>query len=90
MLKDTNDKFFIPAVHEFIANHKEVMPGTNIIAHLREIMRQMEEHERIMNTLKIGAETFTQKMGRWRKEQSPMPQECKDALNRLGIKISQQ
>jgi hypothetical protein len=86
-LNDLDGQFFLMAVWEFIKNTKDIYPGTNIIATIRENAVALQNQARQENTLKLEAETEKERIDRWQKESSPMPEECKIVLDKLGIKI---
>jgi hypothetical protein len=87
LLSDLDGQFFLAAVWEFIKTHKEIFPGTNPIAILRERAVALLTEARQNTSIKIEAETEKERVERWRKEASPMPEECKQALSKLGAKF---
>jgi len=87
LLNDIDGQYFLMAVYEFIKTTKEIYPGTNIIAIIRDNAITLQEKVRQENTLKIETETEKERIDRWQKEAVPMPEDCKQALSKLGIKI---
>lgn len=87
MLKDLDGKYFIPAVEGFIKNTAEIFPGTNIIAKLRKAVDDLKEQTIRDNTLKIEQEDKFKRMERMKKEGSPMPEDCREQFEKLGIKL---
>lgn len=85
MLQDLDGQFFLMSVWEFIKNTKEVYPGTNIIAIIRAKAEELQTEARKNNILKIEAETEIERIDRWQKEAVPMPEDCRLALEKLGI-----
>lgn len=76
------------AVISVIKNTKELYPGSNMIAIIRDLALRLQTEDRINNSLKIEVETEKERIDRWQKESSPMPLECKIALSKLGIKVN--
>jgi hypothetical protein len=75
------------AVLDVIKTTKELYPGTNIIAILREKTIALQNETARNNILKIEAETEKERIDRWEKEAVPMPAECKIELEKLGLRI---
>jgi hypothetical protein len=88
MLQDLDGQFFLMSIWDFIKNTKEIYPGTNIIANLREKAIYFQTEALKNKTLKLTAETERQRIERWRKEASPMPEDCRIALDKLGINLT--
>lgn len=86
MLQDLDGQFFLMSVWEFIKNTKEIYPGTNIIAILRSRVEELRLEAQQKNTLKIEADTEADRIERWKNEAVPMPEDCREALDNLGIK----
>ncbi len=82
-LNDLDGECFLKAVWALIKNTKELYPGTNVIAILREHSAEM----RVEGRLQLEAETEKERIDRWQKEASPMPEDCRIALAKLGVKI---
>lgn len=89
MLSDLDGQFFLMSVWELIKNTQELYPGTNIIAILRSRSEELEKEAFQNNTLKIEAETEKERIDRWQKEATPMPEECRLALKKLGIELNE-
>jgi hypothetical protein len=87
MLHDLDGQFFLMAIWELIKNIKELYPGTNVIAVIRSRAEELRIEVLKNSTLKLEVESETKRIERWKKEASPMPEECKVALAKLGIKI---
>lgn len=85
MLSDLDGQFFLMAVYEFIKNTKEVYPGTNMIAIIRERAEALKTQAQAEKVLKITAETEKQRIERWQKNAAPMPEECRRALEKMGV-----
>lgn len=75
------------AVLDIIKTTKELFPGSNIIAIIRDKAISLQTEAMRDSTLKLEAETEKERIERWRKEASPMPEDCQIALEKLGIKI---
>jgi len=75
------------AVIDIIKNTKEFYPGSNVIAIIRERTEDFKIEAFKNNTLQLGAESEKERIDRWKKEASPMPEDCRKALEGLGIKI---
>lgn len=86
MLSDLDGQYFLMAVWEFIKNTKDVFPGTNIIAIIRGRAEELRLEALQNSTLKLEVETEKERIDRWQKESAPMPDECRQALAKLGIK----
>jgi len=89
MLNDLDGQFFLMSVWELIKNTKEIYPGTNIVAIIRSRANELKIETQKDSTLKLEAETEKERIERWRKESSPMPEECKAVLEKLGARIGQ-
>jgi len=76
------------AVIDIIKTTKELYPGSNIIAIIRSRADELRLEVQRNSTLKLEAETEKERIERWQKESSPMPTDCKQALMKLGIKIT--
>lgn len=77
------------AVLDIIKTTKEFYPGTNIIATIRSRAKELQKDFRIKNTLQIEAESEKERIERWQKEAVPMPEDCKKALEKIGVKLTQ-
>jgi hypothetical protein len=88
MLNDLDGEFFLKAVWEFIKTTKEVFPGTNVIAIIHARATELRTDANQNKVLKLEAETEQQRIDRWSKEAAPMPEECREALKKLGIKFT--
>lgn len=86
MLSDLDGQYFLMAVMDIIKTTKEFYPGTNIIATIRIRADELKIEYFQNNSLKIEAETEKERIDRWQKEATPMPEECRIALEKLGIK----
>lgn len=75
------------AVMDIIKTTKELYPGTNIIAILRGRAEELKTEAQVNNTLKIEAETEKERIDRWQQEATPMPEDCRIALLKLGVKL---
>jgi len=75
------------AVMDIIKTTKELYPGSNIIAILRSRAEELRIEVLKNSTLKLEAETERERIERWRKESAPMPEDCRIALEKLGINI---
>ena len=87
MLHDLDGECFLRAVWDFIKQTKEVFPGTNIIALLRDRavgLRVSLYHDK---QLRIEQETEQKRIERWKKESAPMPEDCRVALAKLGVRL---
>ncbi len=89
MLSDLDGQYFLMAVWEFIKNTKDIFPGTNIIATIREKAIDLQNEALKNNTLKLEAETEKERIDRWQKEAVPMPEDCRKALEKLGCRIKE-
>jgi hypothetical protein len=87
-LSDLDGEYFLKAVMSVIRNTKELYPGSNMIAIVRGLAIDMQNKNRQDDTLKLEAETEKERIDRWQKESAPMPDDCKKALAKLGIKFS--
>ena len=87
-LSDLDGQYFLMAVMEVIKSTKELYPGSNIIAILRSKAEELKLGALKNSTLKLEAETEKERIERWRKESAPMPEDCRIALEKLGIKIN--
>lgn len=72
---------------DIIKTTKELYPGSNIIAILRSRAEELRIEVLKNSTLKLEAETERERIERWRKESAPMPEDCRIALEKLGINI---
>jgi|SRR3990167_264652 len=86
MLNDLDGQYFLMAVMVFIRNTPELYPGTNLIAIIRKKTEELRLGTLKDNSLKLEAETEKERIERWQNEAVPMPQDCVEALTRLGIK----
>jgi hypothetical protein len=85
LLQDLDGQYFLMSVWEFVKNTKEIYPGTNIIAIIRSRTEELQTEALKNSTLKIEAETEKERIERWQKEAVPMPEDCRIALEKLGI-----
>jgi hypothetical protein len=85
MLSDIDSRIFLIAVTEIIKTTKELFPGSNIVAILREKSVEVAIEEQQKNTLRLEAETEAERVERWKKEASPMPAECRAAMIKAGL-----
>jgi post-segregation antitoxin (ccd killing protein) len=74
------------AVLEIIKTTKELYPGSNIIAILREKAEDIAIDARSKRTLALESETEKQRIDRWKAEAVPMPESCRIELEKLGLK----
>jgi len=74
------------AVLEIVKTVKELYPGSNIIAIIREKAGEVAEEIRSKNVLKLESETEKERIERWKAEAVPMPEDCRIALEKLGLK----
>ena len=88
MLSDLDGQYFLMSVWEFIKTTKEIYPGSNIIAILRSRAEGLEAEAKINSTLRLEAETERERIERWQKEASPMPEDCRIALEKLGARFN--
>lgn len=72
---------------DVIKNTKELYPGSNMIAIVRSLAINMQKKYQEDNILKIETETEKERIDRWQREASPMPEDCRIALSKLGVKI---
>jgi hypothetical protein len=86
-LSDLDGGYFLKAVMSIIKNTKELYPGSNMIAIVRGLTLEIQKQDIAHSTLKIEAETEKERIDRWRRESTPMPEDCRLALVKLGIKI---
>jgi len=86
-LIDIDGQYFLTAVMNVIKNTKELFPGSNIIAILRARAEELRLEALKNSTLKIEQESEMERIERWKKEATPMPEDCRVALNKLGITI---
>ncbi len=89
MLNDLDGEMFLKAVWDFIKNTTEVFPGTNVIAIIRKNAEELKTEVNKDKVLRLEAETEQQRVDRWRREAVPMPEDCRLALQKLGIKLTQ-
>ena len=87
-LNDLDGEYFLKAVISVIKNTKELYPGSNMIAIIRDLALRLQTEDRINKSLKIEAETEKERIDRWKRESAPMPEDCKKALGKIGIKFS--
>lgn len=87
MLQDLDGQFFLMAIWELIKDTKEIYPGTNIIAIIRDKTQKIKTEQLQNNILKLEGESEKERIERWKKEAVPMPEECKEALRNLGLKV---
>ncbi len=87
LLNDLDGQFFLMAVWDFIKNTPNIFPGTNIIAIIRSKSEELRLEAQQKDILKLEAETETERIDRWQREAAPMPDDCRVALEKLGIKI---
>lgn len=87
MVNDLDGQFFLMAVWEFIKKTTDVFPGTNIIATLRNRTETLQTEAQANNTLKLETETEKERIDRWAAEAVPMPDECREELEKLGLSI---
>jgi hypothetical protein len=74
------------AIIEIIKTTKELYPGSNIIAIIREKVENIAVDCRSKRNLALESETEKQRIERWKAEAVPMPEECRAELEKLGIK----
>lgn len=87
-LNDLDGQYFLISVLELIKTTKEIYPGTNIIAIIRSRAEELRLEALQNSTLKLEVETEKERIDRWQKESAPIPDECRIALAKLGIKIN--
>lgn len=87
ILNDLDGEYYLKAVMITIRDTKELYPGSNLIAIIRSLAVDMQGEYRVNNSLKIEAETEKERIDRWQKESVPMPEECREALFKMGIKV---
>jgi hypothetical protein len=85
-LNDLDGQVFLMAVLEIVKTVKELYPGSNIIAIIREKAGEVAEEIRSKNVLKLESETEKERIERWKAEAVPMPEDCRIALEKLGLK----
>jgi hypothetical protein len=88
MLSDLDGQYFLMSVWEFVKKTKDIYPGTNIIATIRGKAIDLQNEALQNSTLKLEAETEKERIDRWQREASPMPDDCKKALEKLGITLT--
>jgi len=88
-LSDLDGEYFLKAVMSVIKNTQELYPGSNMIAIVRSLAIAMQKKHREDNTLKIEEETEKERIDRWQREASPMPEDCRKALGKLGCRIKE-
>lgn len=86
-MSDIDGVDFIKAVVDIVKTQKEFYPGTNIIAVIREKANEAKLQRRQATVLMIEAESEKQRIERWKKEAVPMPDDCRKALSKLGVRI---
>jgi hypothetical protein len=86
-LSDLDGEYFLMAVIDVIKTTKELYPGSNIIAILRARTEELKTETLQNNTLRLESETEKERIERWQKEAAPMPEDCKKALEQLGVKF---
>ena len=89
MLNDLDGQYFLMAVMDIIKNTPELYPGTNPIAIIRKKAEELRLEALKKNTLKSETETEKERIRRWQNEAMPMPEDCKTALKKSGIRIKQ-
>lgn len=72
------------AVMDIIQSTKELFPGSNVIAIIRS---RVEELQREDNRYCIKDKETEARLARWKAEAAPMPEDCRLALVKLGIKL---
>lgn len=86
-LNDLDGGYFLRAVMITIRDTKELYPGSNLIAIVRDLALDMQRADKASNTLKLEAETEAERIDRWKRESVPMPEECREVLSKLGVKF---
>ena len=81
-------QYFLMAIMDIVKNTKDIYPGTNIIAVIREKSINLQKEALQNSTLKLEAETEKERIDRWQKEAVPMPEDCKQALEKIGIRLT--
>lgn len=87
--QDLDGQYFLIAIMDVVRNTKDIYPGTNIIAVIREKAIDLQTEALKNSTLKLEAETEKERIDRWQKESVPMPDECRKALEKLGCRIKE-
>lgn len=85
-LADIDGDFFLKAVEDFVKNTKEIYPGTNLIAMLRDKALSYKTLAQKDHVLKLKKETEEERIERWKRESVPMPEECREQLSKFGFK----
>ena len=87
-LNDLDGQYFLMAVLDVIKTTKELYPGSNIIAIIREKAEDIAVDMRTKRTLALESETEKQRIERWKAEAVPMPDDCRIALEKIGINLT--
>lgn len=92
LLNDLEGDFFLKAVFDFILNTKEIFPGTNPIAILREKTLEITRVEVSKHQKKLAQETSEEERKRWEAEsETPAAkkahQDYLDAIANLNKKL---
>ena len=85
LLNDLDGQFFLVAIFELIKTTKEIYPNTNIIAIIRARAEELKVEIFKNSTFKLTAETEKDRVKRWQEEAVPMPEDCRRALEDLGL-----
>lgn len=85
---DLDGQYFLMAIMDIVKNTKDIYPGTNIIAVIRFKTIDLQNEFKKNNVLKLEVETEKERIDRWQKESAPMPEECRKALKKIGIKLN--
>lgn len=87
-LNDLDGEYFLMAIIDVIKTTKELYPGSNIIAIIRERAEIVKTETLKNSTLKLEAETEKERIERWQREATPIPVDCQEALIKLGVKLN--
>lgn len=87
-LSDIDGEYFLKAVVDIIKTTKELYPGSNIIAILRNRAEELKLETLKNSKLQLEAETEKERIERWRKESVPMPTDCRLVLEKLGVQFN--
>lgn len=74
-------------VWKIVKETTEIYPGTNVIAMLRFYAEGFRLDALKAGALKLSAESEKQRIERWQKESVSMPDDCRKALVKLGIRL---
>jgi len=85
LVKDLDGEYYLKAVYDVLKTTKEIYPGTNIAAIIRDKVQALKDSSIDANALALQKEDENEKVARWAREAGPMPEDCKLELQKLGL-----